>query len=276
MVINSGRRWLGMMNSNNLISNFLFYCRRLFSKEKSLTQEEHNCLQFIDAFHTNCAVAACSGRAIKECCVHFSAITFPALIDITAVSWPTAGLTEWNEVLSTRAVGLLASTKVTSALGWYGRAATSRGCVTLGQDWPFGAGGNRQSRTRHPSTPQLFCKENTHGFILIHRFYLLFFASYCSAKGGEVWCAFETLKTCYSWHKLTAKITQSPSKSLHTTKKSSPVCGSFTTFCQSSESAASSRSLSQHDMVLRISCRRSSDPTQSASTGPQSKQPHGL
>lgn len=59
---------------------------------------------------------------------------FLALKDIAAVSWVTAGLAEWNGVLSTRALGLVAGTEVTSALGWYGGAATSRGRVALGQD----------------------------------------------------------------------------------------------------------------------------------------------
>jgi len=56
----------------------------------------------------------------------------------------------------------VAGLEVASALGWYGGAATSRGCITLGENGTHRAGGHLQSRTRHPSTPQLLCKENTH------------------------------------------------------------------------------------------------------------------
>lgn len=66
--------------------------------------------------------------------VQFSAITFLALKDITAVSWFAAGLAEGHGALSTRALGLRAGTEVASALGRYGGAATTRWCVTLGQD----------------------------------------------------------------------------------------------------------------------------------------------
>lgn len=66
--------------------------------------------------------------------VQLSAITFLALKDITAVSWLAAGLAEWHGALSVRALGLGAGTEVTSALGQYGGAATSRGRVTLGED----------------------------------------------------------------------------------------------------------------------------------------------
>lgn len=69
----------------------------------------------------------------RLCTVQFRAITFLALKDITAVSWLAAGLAERHGTLSTRALGLMAGTEVTSALGRYGGAATSRGCVTLGQ-----------------------------------------------------------------------------------------------------------------------------------------------
>lgn len=65
--------------------------------------------------------------------MQFRAITFLALKDITAVSWLAAGLAEWHGTLSTWALGLMAGTEVTSALGQYGGAATSRGRVTLGQ-----------------------------------------------------------------------------------------------------------------------------------------------
>lgn len=63
--------------------------------------------------------------------MHFGSITFLALKDITAVSWLTAGLADRYGTLSARALGLVAGMKVTSALGWYGGAATKRGCVTL-------------------------------------------------------------------------------------------------------------------------------------------------
>lgn len=70
----------------------------------------------------------------RSCSVLLSVITFLALKDITAVSWLTAGLAEWHGALSARALGLVAGTEVTSALGQYGGAATSRGRVTLGED----------------------------------------------------------------------------------------------------------------------------------------------
>ena len=87
--------------------------------------------------------------------MRFSAITFLALKDVTAVSWLTAGLAERHGALSARALGFVAGTEVASALGRYGRAAPSRGRVALGQDRTFGAGGHLQTGTRHPGTPQL-------------------------------------------------------------------------------------------------------------------------
>lgn len=66
--------------------------------------------------------------------VKLSALTLLALKDIAAVSWLTAGLTKQNGVLSTWTLWLVAGTEVTSALGWYGGAATSRGDVHLGQN----------------------------------------------------------------------------------------------------------------------------------------------
>lgn len=68
------------------------------------------------------------------CSVQFSAITFLAFKDITAVSWLTAGLAERYGALSAWALGLVAGTEVASALGRDGGAAASRGRVALGQD----------------------------------------------------------------------------------------------------------------------------------------------
>lgn len=198
---------LSMMNSNNPISNFysfffFFYCKRLFSREKSLTQRNIIVSSSLMHFTPTVQLRLAVGRAIKECCVHFSAITFLALVNIAAVSRLTTGMGEWNEVLSARAVWRLAGTEVTSALWRYGRAATSRGCVTLGQDWPFGAGGHRQIRTCHPSTPQLFCRENTHGFTFTPFFssslcVTLFFQKRRGLLCPFVWMpAWATLETC--------------------------------------------------------------------------------
>lgn len=90
------------------------------------------------------------------CIVQLSAvITFLALKDITAVSWPTAGLAERHGPLSARALGLVAGAEVASALGRDGGAAASRGRVALGQDGSVGTGGHLQGRTGHPGTPQL-------------------------------------------------------------------------------------------------------------------------
>lgn len=66
--------------------------------------------------------------------MQLGAITFLALKDVAAVSRLTAGLAEKHGTLSTRALGLVAGTEVTGALGRYGGAAASRGRVTLGQD----------------------------------------------------------------------------------------------------------------------------------------------
>lgn len=86
------------------------------------------------------------------------AITFLALEDVAAVSRLPAGLAEDHRTLSARALGLVAGTEVTSALGRYGRAAASRGGVALSGDRTLRAGGHRQGRTRHPGTPQLLWK----------------------------------------------------------------------------------------------------------------------
>lgn len=98
--------------------------------------------------------------------VQFSVITFLAFKDITAVSWLAAGLAEGHGALSTWALGLRAGMEVTSALGRYGGAATTRWRVTLGQDWTLGARRHLQSRTRHRGTPQLFW--NTQIWMHIH------------------------------------------------------------------------------------------------------------
>lgn len=60
-------------------------------------------------------------------------ITFLAFKDITAVSWLTAGRADCSSALAAWTLELGAGTGVTSALGWYGRAAASRGRVALGQ-----------------------------------------------------------------------------------------------------------------------------------------------
>lgn len=85
----------------------------------------------------------------------FSAITFLALEDVTAVSRPPAGLAERYNAPTARALGLVAGTQVASALWQYGGAASGRRGVTLGQDRTLGAGGRWQSGTRHAGTPQL-------------------------------------------------------------------------------------------------------------------------
>lgn len=110
--------------------------------------------------HINCEIAIVGARAV--CSLLISEITFLTLVDITAVSWLTAGLTKWNGVLFARALGLVAGTEVASALGWYGGAAFSRRLVALGEDWTLGAGRHLQIGARHPSTPQLFCKKQKH------------------------------------------------------------------------------------------------------------------
>lgn len=94
--------------------------------------------------------------------MHLSAkITFLTIIDVTTVPRSTAGLAERNGALSARAVGLVAGTEVTGALGCYRGAATVWGGVTLGQDRILWAGRYLQGGTHDPSTPQLLWKTET-------------------------------------------------------------------------------------------------------------------
>lgn len=152
-LINSGGNWLSTPNTSHLISNFPFF----YSAGESLMQGGIITSRSMKYLPPTVQLLLWR-RAIKVCGMYFSGITFLALKDVTAVSWPTASQTDQNSVLAAWTVGFVASTEITCALGRHGGAAPSRGCVALGQDRPFRARGQLQGRACHPSTPQLLWK----------------------------------------------------------------------------------------------------------------------
>lgn len=143
-------------------ATFLLHLRTFSQRGGKPYSEENNCFLQGDESHTNRAIATPSGGPIKaDCAVCLCVcargsvqITFLALKDITAVSWLTAGLADWNGALAAWTLGLVAGTGVTSALGRYGRAATSRGRVTLCQHGVLWAGRHLQCGAYNPGTSQ--------------------------------------------------------------------------------------------------------------------------